>query len=120
MIYTKPFRVGNLTNGPIILGHVEAPITLAGCEPDITLSANPLGQEDTMNEPKLTAAELRQKHADLQAGLHRLIVERVRSFEAETGLEVYSINVDLATLRRVGEPAETVVASVDVRVGLGR
>ena len=89
-------------------------------EPDITMSAQPLGQEDTMNEPKLTAAELRQKHADLQAGLHRLIAERVRAFEAETGLAVYSINVALATLRRGGEPAETVVASVDVRVGLGR
>lgn len=120
MIYTKPFRVGNLTNGPIILGHVEAPITLAGCEPDITLSAQPLGQEDKMDSQRFTAEDLCRMHWQMQDDMMRYLSDRVRKFQSDTGLIVQGIGVEFATIQRLGEPTQNVVAGVDVRVGLGR
>ena len=118
MTYTKPFRVGNLTNGPIILGHIDAPITLAGCEPDITLSAQPPVQEDKMTDNP-TAATIRAAHSNMEAIIAAVIRDQIRIFERKTGLEVHGVEVQLATLTSPSG-RETLVESVDVRVGLGR
>lgn len=75
-----------------------------------------------MSDQRFTADELRNKHADLQLALLRDIGQRVREFQRTTGLCVQSIDVELVRMRRIGEdaPAQMVVESVDVRVGLGR
>lgn len=72
-----------------------------------------------MNAPSPTAATIRAAHSSMEAAIAAAIREQVRIFERETGLEVQGVEVQLATLT---SPAgrETLVDSVDVRVGLGR
>lgn len=75
-------------------------------------------QETTMTDNP-TAATIRFAHSSMEARIAAAIHEQVRIFERETGLEVQGVEVQLATLTsQAGR--ETLVDSVDVRVGLGR
>jgi hypothetical protein len=76
-------------------------------------------QETTMNEPSPIAATVRAARHNMEAIITAVIRDQIRIFERETGLEVQGVEVELATLT---SPAgrETLVDSVDVRVGLGR
>ncbi|GAA4400537.1 hypothetical protein [Quisquiliibacterium transsilvanicum] len=105
---------------PADFGIGTEPITLAGCEPDIILSAKPLGQEATMDSQRFTAEDLRRAHWQMQDDILRYLSDRVHKFQADTGLVVQGVEVEFATMARVGEPAQNIVARVDVRVGLGR
>jgi len=82
--------------------------------------ALPPVQEDKMDSQRFTAEDLRRMHWQMQDDMMRYLSDRVRKFQSDTGLAVQGIGVEFATVQRLGEPTQNVVASVDVRVGLGR